>query len=113
MIRSQYYSENGQEPIGEISVTKYSSDPRDLGRNENVNTKGVTSVTTTQKFGYKDTPSLSSLTSSKKKKEICEKIEDEVETKSSKFSRRGSVKALSQKFIDNAGKYCFTFSTNT
>ncbi|XP_063904658.1 titin-like isoform X2 [Zophobas morio] len=102
VIRSQYYSENGQEPIGEISVTKYSSDPRDLGRNENVNTKGVTSVTTTQKFGYKDTPSLSSLTSSKKKKEICEKIEDEVETKSSKFSRRGSVKALSQKFIDNA-----------
>ncbi|KYB26034.1 hypothetical protein TcasGA2_TC033929 [Tribolium castaneum] len=94
VIRSQYYSENGQEPVGEISVTKYSSDPKDLGRDEDGKSKGITSVTTTQKFGYKDTPSLKSLTSSKKK------IEDE--SKTTKLNRRGSVKALSQKFIENA-----------
>ncbi|RZC42027.1 uncharacterized protein BDFB_007720, partial [Asbolus verrucosus] len=101
MIRSQYYSENGEEPVGEISVTTYSSDPRDLGRNDDVKRKGITSITTTQKFGYKDTPSLKNLTSSKKKKGILE-TNEEVETKTTKVSRRGSVKALSQKFIENA-----------
>ncbi|XP_044253053.1 uncharacterized protein LOC123004018 isoform X2 [Tribolium madens] len=101
VIRSQYYSENGQEPVGEISVTKYSTDPRDLGRDEVGKNKEITSITTTQKFGYKDTPSLKSLTSSKKKKEIGA-IEDECETKTTKLNRRGSVKALSQKFIENA-----------
>lgn len=106
MIRSQYYSENGQEPVGEISVTKYSSDPRDLGRND-AKTEGITSITTTQKFGYKDTPSLKNL-SSKTKKEICN-VEDEYETKTTKLNRRGSVKALSQKFIDNAGKFNTTY----
>lgn len=93
IVKSEYYSENGKEPVGEISVTKYSSDPKDLGSSENLKGKGVASVTTTQKFGYKDAPSLKSLTTD----------EDEIRTKAT-TTRRGSVKALSQKFIDNAGK---------
>lgn len=66
MITSEYHSENGQEPVGQISVTKYSSDPKDFGKNDDSTKKGITSITTTQKFGYKDTPSLKSLTSSQK-----------------------------------------------
>lgn len=67
VIRSEYYSENGEEPVGQVSITKYSTDPKDLGTDEEiVNNKGLTSVTTTQKFGYKGTPSLSSLTNNKK-----------------------------------------------
>lgn len=67
MITSEYYSENGGEPVGQVSVTKYSTDPRDLGTDEDsIDNKGITSVTTTQKFGYKDTPSLRTLTNKKK-----------------------------------------------
>lgn len=62
VIRSQYYSENGNEPIGEISVTKYSTDPKDLSDDD----KGIKSITTTQKFGYKGTPSLKTITDKKK-----------------------------------------------
>ncbi|KAJ8972683.1 hypothetical protein NQ317_001703 [Molorchus minor] len=98
VIKSEYYSENGGEPVGQVSVTKYSTDPKDLGRNEStVNNKGITSITTTQKFGYKDTPPLGSLTN--KKKELTNVEES---TKSSKVTRKNSVKALSQKFIENA-----------
>lgn len=93
MIRSQYYSENGQDPVGEISVTKYSNDPRDLGRTDTTTTKGITSVTTTQKFGYNDTPSLKSLS--------------EITSDSKTIQRRGSVKAISQKFVDPIGN-CLT-----
>lgn len=66
VITSEYHSENGQEPVGQISVTKYSSDPKDFGRSNETTKKGITSITTTQKFGYRDTPSLKSLTSSQK-----------------------------------------------
>lgn len=67
MIRSEYYSENDQEPVGQVSVTKYSTDPRDLDQDGSIAVDGkVSSVTTTQKFGYKDTPSLKSLTDKKK-----------------------------------------------
>ncbi|KAF2898002.1 hypothetical protein ILUMI_08167, partial [Ignelater luminosus] len=103
VIRSHYYSENGQEPIGEISVTKYSTDPRDLeGNAEDRN--GLVSVTTTQKFGTKGTPSYRTITD---KKRITEKDDEDCETvtrKSSttKVSRRGSVKEMSKKFIENA-----------
>ncbi|CAG9833010.1 unnamed protein product [Diabrotica balteata] len=62
-ITSEYYSENGQEPVGQISVTNYSTDPRDLSTEEQIqNNNLVTSVTTTQKFGYEDSPSLETLT---------------------------------------------------
>lgn len=64
LIKSECHSENGQEPVGQISVTKYSSDPKDFGKNDNNSKKGITSITTTQKFGYTDTPSLKTLTSS-------------------------------------------------
>ncbi|VEN63861.1 unnamed protein product, partial [Callosobruchus maculatus] len=68
VVTSEYYSENGEDPVGQISVTKYSTDPKDLGTGDQVSStnKGLTSVTTTQKFGYKDTPSLKSLTTKKK-----------------------------------------------
>lgn len=85
VIQSEYYSKNGDEPIGQISVTKYSNDPKTTGK-----TNGLNSVTTTQKFGYKDTPSLKSLT-------------NESGTKKAIVTRQDSVKCLSQKFIDNAG----------
>lgn len=66
VISSEFHSENGQEPVGQISVTKYSSDPKDFEKNDEITKKGITSITTTQKFGYKDTPSLKTLTSSQK-----------------------------------------------
>nr|CAH7740064.1 unnamed protein product [Callosobruchus chinensis] len=102
VVTSEYYSENGEEPVGQISVTKYSTDPKDLGTGDQLSStnKGLTSVTTTQKFGYKDTPSLKSLTS--KKKEIKSTEESKTSTKSNKITRRNSVKEISQKFIDNA-----------
>lgn len=66
-MTSQYYSETGKEPVGEISYTEYSSDPRDLGVDENSTQNGeILSITTTQKYGYDDSPSLSQLTSTKK-----------------------------------------------
>lgn len=66
VIRSEYYSENDQEPVGQVSITKYSTDPRDLEQ-DGVSMDGkLNSVTTTQKFGYKDTPSLRSLTDKRK-----------------------------------------------
>ncbi|KAH1025161.1 hypothetical protein HUJ05_009941 [Dendroctonus ponderosae] len=100
VIRSEYYSENDQEPVGQVSVTKYSTDPRDLEQDGIIAVDGkVSSVTTTQKFGYKDTPSLKSLTD--KKKEICDTTETST-TKTTKVNRRGSVKEISKKFIDNA-----------
>lgn len=64
VIRSHYYSENGQEPIGEVSVTKYSTDPRDLDGNVE-DRNGLVSVTTTQKFGTKGTPSYRTITDKK------------------------------------------------
>ncbi|KAL1497754.1 hypothetical protein ABEB36_008657 [Hypothenemus hampei] len=100
IIRSEYYSENDQEPVGQVSVTKYSTDPRDLNQDGVVSSNGkMSSITTTQKFGYKDTPSLKSLSDNKKK--ICdttEKSTSEITT----INRRGSVKEISKKFIDNA-----------
>ncbi|XP_050513156.1 titin [Diabrotica virgifera virgifera] len=101
-ITSEYYSENGQEPVGQISVTNYSTDPRDLSTEEQIqNNKLVTSVTTTQKFGYEDSPSLETLT---KNKRPTKQIEDSVAegNRTSNFKRQNSVKAISQKFIDSA-----------
>lgn len=66
MITSEYHSENGHDPVGQISITKYSNDPKDFGNNDDTSKKGITSITTTQKFGYKDTPSLKTLTASQK-----------------------------------------------
>ncbi|KAG5891014.1 hypothetical protein JTB14_005788 [Gonioctena quinquepunctata] len=98
VIRSEFYSKNGNEPIGEVSVTKYSTDPRDLGKDdESADNNGITRITTTQKFGYKDTPSLKSITN--KNKEI---TSEDSQSNEIKVTRRNSVKALSQKFIDNA-----------
>ncbi|XP_060522944.1 serine/arginine repetitive matrix protein 2 isoform X2 [Cylas formicarius] len=90
VIESRYYSENGHEPVGHVTVTKYSTDPRDLGQN------GVVSMTTTQKFGYKDAPTLKMLEDNDKETWDSKTIE------STTVERRGSVKALSQKFIENA-----------
>lgn len=104
VIESHYRSENGAEPVGEIKITKYSTDPKDLGDADGLleSSKGLTSVTTTQKFGYKGVPSFGTLVDKKK-------CEDEVRTNktasTTKVARRGSVKALSQKFINNAGKF--------
>ncbi|XP_066246265.1 serine/arginine repetitive matrix protein 2-like isoform X2 [Euwallacea similis] len=100
VIRSEYYSENDNEPVGQVSVTRYSTDPRDLNQDGIISTDGkVTSVTTTQKFGYKDTPSLRTLTDNKK--DICDSTEKS-SLKTTKINRRGSVKEISKKFIDNA-----------
>ncbi|XP_057654880.1 mucin-2 isoform X1 [Diorhabda carinulata] len=99
-VKSEYYSENGNAPVGQISVTKYSTDPRDLSTEEQIqNNDLITSVTTTQQFGYENTPSLETLTNKKGKQ-----IEDTVigVNKTSNFKRQNSVKALSQKFIDTA-----------
>lgn len=136
MIRSQYYSENGKEPVGEVSVTKYSTDPKDLGSDEDLVRRGITSITTTQKFGSKDAPSFKTVTDNKKVKYLLacvnrghrplsilslapksifakllnilqqeEEEDDEIRTTTTRtFTRRGSVKAISQKFIENAGK---------
>ncbi|GJQ80131.1 hypothetical protein Trydic_g19411, partial [Trypoxylus dichotomus] len=102
VIRSQYYSENGAEPTGEISVTKFSSDPKDLEDENVTRDKGIASVTTTQKFGYKGTPSLKTITG-KNKKTTDEDVEYKTSSlKTSKVTRRGSVKEISQKFIENA-----------
>ncbi|XP_017783961.1 PREDICTED: titin isoform X2 [Nicrophorus vespilloides] len=97
VMHSTYYSENGNEPVGEVSVTKYSTDPADLGSTEDLKNAGdgLISKTTTQKFGYKDTPSYRSLTD-KKNKTITD------ESRTVKVTRRGSVKEMSQKFLDNA-----------
>ncbi|XP_018570913.1 titin isoform X2 [Anoplophora glabripennis] len=103
VITSEYYSKNGGEPVGQVSVTKYSTDPRDLGTDDDtVDNKGVTSVTTTQKFGYKDTPSLRTLTNKKKEITGTDDTTTTTTTKTTKVARKNSVKALSQKFIENA-----------
>ncbi|KAK9752686.1 Smoothelin cytoskeleton protein [Popillia japonica] len=103
VIRSQFYSENGEEPEGEISVTKFSTDPKDLGRENVIADKGVASVTTTQKFGYKGTPSLKTITNKSKKTSSNEDAEYKTSSvKVSKIARKGSVKEISQKFLDNA-----------
>lgn len=108
VVRSEFHSENGQEPIGEISVTKYSTDPKDLGSSEDLESKeGLTSVTTTQKFGYRGTPSLKSITDSRKAMDDAD--EEEFVTSTKKVVRRGSVKELSQKFIENAGMWEIVF----
>ncbi|XP_072394526.1 uncharacterized protein [Diabrotica undecimpunctata] len=100
-ITSEYYSENGQEPVGQISVTNYSTDPRDLSTEEQIqNNNLVTSVTTTQKFGYEDSPSLETLTNKRTTKQIEDSVADGNRT--SNFKRQNSVKAISQKFIDSA-----------
>ncbi|XP_044759033.1 microtubule-associated protein futsch isoform X2 [Coccinella septempunctata] len=103
VISSQYYSETGKEPVGQISVTKYSSDPRDLGSDEHSTRNGdILSVTTTQKYGYDDTPSLKQLTSTDQ--EICDSRTNKRKssTKTSTITRKNSVKALTQKFVENA-----------
>lgn len=67
VVRSQFTSENGQEPVGEISVTKYSTDPKDLDSHQDLVKSGdVVSVTTTQKFGQKGTPSIKTVADKKK-----------------------------------------------
>lgn len=105
VIRSQFYSENGAEPEGEISITEYSTDPNDLKAGAPVTReKGITSVTTTQKFGYKGTPALKTLTG-KDKQQSSENVQKKSSTTVGKVTRRGSVKEISQKFIENAGSY--------
>lgn len=108
VVRSEFYSENGEEPVGEISVTKYSTDPKDLAPHDDfVKSGDVISVTTTQRFGQKGTPSLKSVVEKKRAgNQATTESEDETRTKTSttKVTRRGSVKALSQKFIENAGE---------
>ena len=71
VIQSHYYSEDGHEPVGEVTVTKYSTDPDDFDTDTASSTKrekGITSVTTTQKFGYKGTPTLESVLDTKEVK---------------------------------------------
>ncbi|KAL3274697.1 hypothetical protein HHI36_016074 [Cryptolaemus montrouzieri] len=105
VISSQYYSETGKEPIGQISVTKYSSNPRDLEPNGDFsNDDGILSITTTQKFGFDDAPSLDELTNSGE--EICDikTGKRKSASKSSTVVRRNSVKALTQKFVENAAE---------
>lgn len=65
VISSQFYSESGKEPVGEVSVTKYSSDPQELGLDYENKTKGCVSVTTTQKFGSSGAPSFKEITDKK------------------------------------------------
>lgn len=70
VIQSHYYSEDGHEPVGEVTVTKYSTDPDDFDdtTSSTRRDKGITSVTTTQKFGYKGTPTLESMMDTKEVK---------------------------------------------
>lgn len=65
VVTSEFYSENGNDPVGEVRVTKYSTDPKDLDIHDNKK-KGFTSVTTTQKFGTRGAPTLKTLTDKKK-----------------------------------------------
>ncbi|KAK9883725.1 hypothetical protein WA026_001913 [Henosepilachna vigintioctopunctata] len=104
VVSSQYYSETGKEPIGQISVTKYSSDPKDLGSNENLTyqDEGILSITTTQKFGFDDAPSLKQLTNSEGDIRDSQTNRKASTSKSSTVVRRNSVKALTQKFVENA-----------
>lgn len=54
VVSSSYYSENGSEPVGEVTVTQYSSDPNELGIDTSRNKQrlhGLAAITTTQKFG--------------------------------------------------------------
>ncbi|XP_045477090.1 microtubule-associated protein futsch-like isoform X2 [Harmonia axyridis] len=103
VMTSQYYSETGKEPVGEISYTEYSSDPRDLGVDENSTQNGeILSITTTQKYGYDDSPSLSQLTSTKKETCDSQTQKRKNSTKTSTITRKNSVKALTQKFVENA-----------
>ncbi|XP_031353277.1 titin-like isoform X2 [Photinus pyralis] len=101
VIKSHYYSENGHEPTGEISVTKYSNDQNDF-EGEVDETEGLVSVTTTQRFG-KGTPTKKAISDCEYYPED-DKIEEYENRKSSSTSvtRRGSVKQMSKKFIDNA-----------
>lgn len=64
VIKSHYYSENGEEPRGEISVTKYSNNPNDF-EGDVENRDGLVSVTTTQKFGTKGTPTYNTIVDKK------------------------------------------------
>ncbi|KAF5290833.1 hypothetical protein FQA39_LY14595 [Lamprigera yunnana] len=101
VIKSHYYSENGHDPIGEVSVTKYSTDPKDF---EGVvdETNGLVSVTTTQKFGNKGTPSYKAIEDREDYEEGVKEERISRKSSSTSVTRRGSVKQMSKKFIDNA-----------
>ncbi|CAG9856982.1 unnamed protein product [Phyllotreta striolata] len=99
-VSGEYYSENGQEPVGQITVTEYSNDPKDLGSDAPSTGKDfITSVTTTQKFGYDDAPSLKSLGKQQSGRKPYGRVENTDGTLTKE--RRNSVKAISQKFIDS------------
>lgn len=83
VTKSSFYSENGKEPVGEITVTKYSGDP----------THGIQSKTTTQKIGTKKAVSS-----------IGRSVDKKVDERT-KVTRRNSVKEITQKFIDNNSKF--------
>lgn len=73
VIHSHFYAENGQQPIGQVSVTKYSTDPRNLkaaGYAEETN--DLISVTTTKKYRTSDTGN-SKKTNERK---VCDIIKD-------------------------------------
>ncbi|KAK4874661.1 hypothetical protein RN001_014021 [Aquatica leii] len=98
VIKSHYYSENGHEPVGEVSVTKYSTDPSDFEGDIVDETGGLVSVTTTKKFGAKGTPTYRAI----EDKEDSGEDSHERTTQSTTITRRGSVKQMSKKFIENA-----------
>lgn len=68
VVTSQFYSENGKEPVGEVTVTKYSNNPKELEIDDEQisKAKGFASVTTTQKFGTRGAPTLKSVIDNKK-----------------------------------------------
>ncbi|CAH1154637.1 unnamed protein product [Phaedon cochleariae] len=102
VMRSEFYSENGDEPVGQVAVTKFSTDPDDLNTNDyHVNDQGVSSVTMVQQFGMKGAPMKNAISDKRSKQNRKEQTTSSDE-KSSKLTRRNSVKAISQKFIDNA-----------
>lgn len=57
MIRQEYHSKNGGEPVGSVSVTAYSTEPEDLEKllqqqgERPSKLHGLTAITTTKKFG--------------------------------------------------------------
>ncbi|XP_044735500.1 microtubule-associated protein futsch isoform X2 [Chrysoperla carnea] len=114
VVSSSYYSENGSEPVGEVTVTQYSSDPNELGIDTSRNKQrlhGLAAITTTQKFGRNSpaavsntrTTPLKAITTGNKETENNDITNDVIsKTVTSRITRRGSVKEMSKKFIENA-----------
>ncbi|XP_077298792.1 uncharacterized protein LOC143920004 [Arctopsyche grandis] len=118
VVTKEFHSVNGGPPEGHVTVTAYSSDPTDLTNvidrveshgtkvssdvkrslheKQNSRSKGVSSITTTTRYGGSTGNQVSRIHKSNQPKAI------EAPRGQPPVGRRGSVKCLTEKFIKNA-----------